>query len=70
MQKCNSKQELQIGKSFWKSATLDQLDLIVDEVVVLNPPDVQRLDSGPGKKLFSFVFLQMRKYVNLDVSRS
>jgi len=29
---------------------LNELDLIVDEVVVLNPPDVQRLDSGPGCK--------------------
>jgi len=28
----------------------NELDLIVDEVVVLNPPDVQRLDSGPGCK--------------------
>jgi len=27
---------------------LNELNLIVDEVVVLNPPDVQRLDSGPG----------------------
>jgi len=29
---------------------LNELDLIVDEVVMLNPPNVQRLDSGPGCK--------------------
>ena len=61
------------GKSFWKTATLEQFDLIVDEVVVLNPPDVQRLDSGP-EELFlqeeDMVDFWVRKCNNLDVSRS
>ena len=36
-------------KCFEKQVLQKNVNLVVDEVVVLNPPDVQRLDSGPGK---------------------